>query len=70
MKKVFIIKTKQNSSPPRGGSGGGGRGGYQPNPDDWKCNICGNYNFARRDRCNRCKEDKAKCIAENAADVK
>ena len=35
---------------------------YQPNPDDWKCLLCGNFNYARRDKCNRCKEEKSKSV--------
>ncbi len=43
-----------------------GKPKYVPNPDDWKCNLCGNFNFARRERCNRCNEDKSKCIVEKS----
>lgn len=47
----------------------GGKFKYVPNPDDWKCNLCGNFNFAKRERCNRCKEEKLKCTLENGLDL-
>lgn len=44
---------------PRGGGyGGGGRSHVMPDVNgstgDWKCDKCGNLNFAHRTRCNRC----------------
>mmetsp|Transcript_30355 Transcript_30355/g.36854 ORF Transcript_30355/g.36854 Transcript_30355/m.36854 type:complete len:224 (+) Transcript_30355:288-959(+) len=32
--------------------------GTDTKPGDWNCVSCGNKNFAFRDKCNRCKEDK------------
>ncbi|KAF6021804.1 ZRANB2 [Bugula neritina] len=36
------------------------RGGYSKNDGDWCCPDpkCGNTNFARRDKCNRCGCEK------------
>lgn len=37
----------QQQPPPMGRPESGGRG-YVPGPDDWRCNKCGNINYARR----------------------
>nr|XP_027209537.1 RNA-binding protein cabeza-like isoform X2 [Penaeus vannamei] len=46
----------------RGGPGGrdgpGGGGGGRGRAGDWRCDSCGNNNFAWRNACNRCSEPK------------
>ena len=45
---------------PEGGGGGGGGSGkqYQPRAGDWVCPTCSNVNFASRQACNQCKQEK------------
>jgi len=46
----------------RGGIRGGGQSSFQARPGDWTCEkmkqsgeVCGNVNWARRDKCNSCE---------------
>mmetsp|Transcript_39668 Transcript_39668/g.101386 ORF Transcript_39668/g.101386 Transcript_39668/m.101386 type:complete len:367 (+) Transcript_39668:118-1218(+) len=45
-------------------AGAGGTGGMKDN--DWRCASCGNVNFAWRERCNRCQEDRPYSARNNA----
>jgi len=46
-------------------AGAGGTGGMKDN--DWRCASCGNVNFAWRERCNRCQEDRPYSARNNSA---